>query len=296
MIHSMTGYSSTQGQLDPWRWSFELRSVNGRGLDLRIRVPDWIEGLEPAIRAALGKAVARGNVSCSIRVSREAEDGALQLNAARLDAVLAALSEAETRAMDAGLSLAPSTAADVVALRGVLEQGGGDEDTSPLKAELLAALPDAIDAFNASRAQEGKALGDLLAAQLDEIASLTETAADMLAKRKDDMADNLRRNVERLLSTNADMDEARIAQELAVLAVKTDVTEEIDRLRTHVAAAREHLATGGAVGRKLDFLMQEFNREANTLCSKAQMAALTETGLQMKVVIDQMREQVQNVE
>jgi uncharacterized protein (TIGR00255 family) len=296
MIHSMTGYASGQGAAAGYRWSWELRSVNGRGLDIRLRVPDWIEGLEASLRAALIKIATRGSITLNLRVQREGGDGRVQLNAAQLDLVLAAMAEVEARAKTAGVTLAPSTAAEIVSQRGVMEPVAETDDTAAIKAALEAELPALLDDFTEMRATEGTALRKVLESQLDQVAELTENAAGLLDRRREDAAETLRSNLEKVMQGVGDADPARVAQELAILAVKSDVTEEIDRLRAHVIAARDLLQGGGAVGRKLDFLMQEFNREANTLCSKAQMKALTEQGLALKVVIDQMREQVQNVE
>ncbi len=295
-IHSMTAFAGGSGAQGPHRWTSELRSVNGKGLDLRVRVPDWITGLEASTRALVAGPLARGNVTLNIRVTREDSAGAAQVNAGQLQAVLGALGEIEQQAMDLGLSLAPSTATDIAGLRGVLEQGVQEDDSAPLKAALEADVTALIEAFVAMRAQEGAALAEVLEGQLTEIAALTAEAAALAEARKDEMAATLRRNLARVLDSASDMDEGRIAQELALLAVKADITEEIDRLGAHVDAARALLAEGGPVGRKLDFLMQEFNREANTLCSKAQNTDLTRVGLALKALIDQMREQVQNVE
>jgi uncharacterized protein (TIGR00255 family) len=296
MIQSMTGYAAGQGSGLGYRWSWELRSVNGRGLDLRLRVPDWIEGLEPSIRKVLSGAAARGNVSLSLRVNREDTTSVLRVNTSQLDQVLSAMAEIEQAAMDKGVTLKDASAADILSQRGVLDQGADSEDTAPLKAALEAELPGLIMAFSEMRQNEGAALRHILAQQLDEVDTLTKDAQSVLAKRQDDVAETLKKNLARVMDGVADMDEARVAQELALIAVKSDITEELDRLSAHVDAARALLDDGGAVGRKLDFLMQEFNREANTLCSKAQMKELTEKGLAMKVVVDQMREQVQNVE
>ncbi|WP_246035859.1 YicC/YloC family endoribonuclease [Aliishimia ponticola] len=292
----MTGYASGQGAAEGYRWSWELRSVNGRGLDLRLRAPDWIDGLEAALRAHLTKAVTRGNVTLSLRVQRETGETAVRLNTALVDQLLAAMQDVEARAKATGVTLTPPTSADIVGLRGVLDSGSESDDTSALKAALMAEFAPLVDDFNAMRASEGAALRHVLARQLHEVAELVGKASALLDTRQADIDAQFRRNMARILQDTENLDEGRVAQELAVLAVKTDITEEIDRLRAHVAAALELLETGGAVGRKLDFLMQEFNREANTLCSKAQMSALTELGLALKVVVDQMREQVQNVE
>tara|TARA_R110002049_G_scaffold23545_7_gene83546 strand:+ start:35448 stop:36338 length:891 start_codon:yes stop_codon:yes gene_type:complete len=296
MIRSMTGFASASGAMAPYSWGWELRSVNGKGQDLRLRVPDWIDGLETALRKQLGAGTARGNITCNLRISRDEGGGAVQVNTDQLDLLLDALHTIEARAMDAGVSLAPSKATDIVTMRGILEQGEVDEDSSALAATLLAEFPSVLDDFNDMRVREGAALARVMQAQLTEIEALSAQAASLAVARKDEMAANLRRNLARVMDNAEGADPARVAQELALIAVKSDVTEEIDRLAAHVAAARALIAQGGAVGRKLDFLMQEFNREANTLCSKAQNTELTNVGLALKAVIDQMREQVQNVE
>ena len=296
MIRSMTGFASAKGAHAPFSWGWELRSVNSKGLDLRIRVPDWISGLEAGLRTQLGKSVSRGSVTLSLRVAREDTGADLVLNRAALEAVLNALADVEQDALDRGITLAPSTGSQVLALRGVMEAGSDDTDTAPLAKAMLAEAEDLIAAFVAMRAEEGKALEGILADQLAQIATLTEEAATLAEARKDDMAANLHANLARVMENVDGPDPQRVAQELALIAVKSDVTEEIDRLRAHVDAARALLADGGTVGRKLDFLMQEFNRETNTLCSKAQSTDLTTVGLSLKAVIDQMREQVQNVE
>ena len=296
MIRSMTGFASGNGALAPHSWGWEVRSVNGKGLDLRLRVPDWVDGLEAGLRKQLGDAVARGNVTCNLRIARDENTGGLTVNAAQLDTVLDALHQIEARAMDAGVSLAPSKATDIVTMRGVLEQANTVDDVATLAKTLLAEFAAVLADFNAMRASEGAALEIVLQAQLTEVETLTTQAAAMAQDRKAEMAQTLQRNLARVLENSDGVDADRLAQELALIAVKSDVTEEIDRLHAHIGAARELLVQGGPVGRKLDFLMQEFNREANTLCSKAQNTELTRVGLALKAVIDQMREQVQNVE
>ena len=295
---SMTGFAARRGAGVGYSWVWDLRSVNGKGLDLRLRVPDWIEGLEAGVRADLQKAVARGNVSLTLKVSQDEgrEVSAFRLNDATLAAALAALAKVEATAMETGLTLAQPNAADVLALRGVIDATAQDTDTTPLRQALLADLPALLADFAAMRGAEGQALAAVLTAQLDRIASLTDDALRETQARGITQADTLRDSLARILGATDAVDETRLAQELAVLAVKTDVTEELDRLTAHVAAARTHVADPASVGRKLDFLMQEFMREANTLCSKAQSLALTRIGLDLKTVIDQMREQVQNVE
>lgn len=299
MTISMTGFAARKGQGAGHSWAWDIRSVNGKGLDLRLRVPDWIDGLELALRGELGRALQRGNVSLTLKVARDGlGDGGdgLRVNQPALSAVLAALGEVEAAAMAAGVTLAQATAADVLAVRGVLDASAVEADTAPLRASLMADLPALLAEFAQMRAAEGAALNTVIAGQLDQIARLTAEAATEAASRRDAAASALREALARVLANAEGVDESRVAQELALIAVKNDVQEELDRLAAHVTAARALLDESGPVGRKFDFLMQEFMREANTLCSKAQALALTRIELDLKTVIDQMREQVQNVE
>ncbi|WP_374393970.1 YicC/YloC family endoribonuclease [Tabrizicola sp.] len=295
---SMTGFAARRGAGAGYTWVWDLRSVNGKGLDLRLRVPDWVDGLEPTIRAELQKAATRGNLSLTLKVTQDEtrDASSYRLNEAALAAALSALSRVEGAAMDAGVTLRQPTAADVLTLRGVIDAATQETDTAPLRAALLADLPGLLADFAAMRAAEGRALATVLGGQLDRIATLTAEAGRETAARAATQADSLRDGLARILAATDAVDPSRLAQELALLAVKTDVTEELDRLSAHVTAARVLVADPAPAGRKLDFLMQEFMREANTLCSKAQSLALTRIGLDLKTVIDQMREQVQNVE
>lgn len=297
MTISMTGFAARRGAALGYAWTWDIRSVNGKGLDLRLRVPDWIDGLEIALRAELQKALGRGNVSLTLRVSRE-EGAALppRVSLPALEAALAALASVEQAAMAAGVTLAQPTGADVLSMRGVMESTAGDEDTSGLRAALLADLPALIADFRAMRAAEGRALQGVIGAQVETIARLVAAAGVAAEARRPRAADAMREALARLSVHAEAMDDARVAQELALLAVKADVTEELDRLGAHIAAARGLLEDPAPVGRKFDFLMQEFLREANTLLSKSQDRELTRIGLDLKTVIDQMREQVQNVE
>jgi uncharacterized protein (TIGR00255 family) len=215
--------------------------------------------------------------------------------------MLAALVRVQAAAKARGLSLAPVSAADILTLRGVLDAGAADAPHAESQAgaqavALLADLPALVADFDTMRRHEGAALAALIAAQVDRVTSLTDAAEAALGPRHERMRATLAEAVARLSPLAATADPARLEQELAILATKSDVTEELDRLRAHVEAARALLGQGGPVGRKLDFLTQEFNREANTLCAKSQSPALTRIGLDLKAVIDQMREQVQNVE
>lgn len=289
-LASMTAFASAEGAAEGAAWTWDLRAVNGRGLDLRLRLPEGLAGLEQPLRAALQKALARGNVSLGLRLTRTAP-GAGQLSQDALDAALAMIAEVEARANGA---LTHSTAVDVLNMRGVMDATAAGALPGP---EIFMAEAQAlIEAFVDMRRTEGASLAAIMSAQLDRIATLTDAAMEAAHARTQTQGARLKTQIASLLEATDAVEEARLAQELAMLAVKGDVTEEIDRLRAHVGAARDLIAAGGPVGRKLDFLMQEFNREANTLCAKSSDSALTAIGLDLKLSIDQMREQVQNVE
>lgn len=297
---SMTAFASRRGQgqgaLAGHSWAWEMRGVNGKGLDLRLRLPDWVEGLEAAIRQELARRLARGNVTLNLRLTRETGGEGLRLNPAGLAVALGALAAVETAATAAGVATTAPTTTEVLGLRGVVETTNGDGDTAPLLAVLLADFRALLDAFVAMRAAEGAALVAVLGGQLDTVTDLLAAARAAAAARAPRAELALNEAMRRVLGA-VEVDPARVAQELALLAVKADVTEELDRLDAHVVAARALLAGGGGpVGRKFDFLAQEFNREANTLCAKAGDIELTRIGLDLKHTIDQLREQVQNLE
>jgi uncharacterized protein (TIGR00255 family) len=295
----MTAFASQQGSADAvtgdTSWTWEVRSVNGRGLDVKLGLPDGTLGLEAVVRSNVGNYIARGNVTIGLRLNRAQIDGALQIDPARMDMILSALDAVQERALEKGVTLGQPTAADVLAQRGVLvaaQVKNSAEFLDPLTADLHMALC----ALKAMREAEGAALMTVLTDQVDQIADLTAQAVVAAKARIDVTKSNMAAALARVMDDATGADPDRVAQELALIAVKADITEEIDRLGAHVKAARDLLADGGPVGRKLDFLTQEFNREANTLCAKAQDVALTQIGLALKAVIDQMREQVQNVE
>ncbi len=296
MTISMTGFASRQGAFERYSWTWDLRSVNGRSLDLRLRMPDWIEGLEPLVRSRLQKALSRGSVQVSLRVTATQDSASGSLSEEALQAALDMLTTTEAAAKGKGLELRPSSAAEVLGLRGVLDGPLRDTDTTALRKALEADLDPLIADLQAMRRREGAALRETLLGQLATVEDLHAKASDAVASRAETAAQNLRTQVERVLEQTDTIDEGRLAQEIAILAVKADVTEELDRLVAHIEAARDLLDSDAPQGRKLDFLIQEFNREANTLCSKAGSHPLTAVGLDLKATIDQMREQVQNVE
>ncbi|WP_349537336.1 YicC/YloC family endoribonuclease [Sagittula sp. NFXS13] len=296
MRQSMTGFASAQGSGLGLSWQWELRGVNGKGLDVRLRLPDWVDGLEPLVRAETTKSLTRGNIQIGLKLTSDGAEGTVRIDEGQLSAVLQAMTRIEEEAMQRGLSLAPSTAADVVALRGMLTTEAADVDQDDLRKRLMEDFHSALKSFIEMRLAEGAALSDILNRQLTGIEALVGQAAAAIAARSGAQAERMRGQLARVMENIDGIEEARIAQELAMIAVKSDVTEEIDRLTAHFAAARGLLAQTGPVGRKLDFLCQEFNREANTLCAKSGDAELTRIGLDLKTLIDQMREQIQNVE
>ncbi len=293
----MTAFASRTGSAGPDTWSWEMRGVNARGLDLRLKLPEGIEGLEVAVRAALSARLGRGNVSLTLRMNRDEGGEALDLDEAQLDRVLRALERVQERAGARGVTLAPPTASDLLSLRGVIAFSKAMPGQDP---NLVKALTDDLDLllddFVAMRRAEGKALHAIILDQLKQIDTGSQAAAAALEAHRPAARVNLRTAMQRVMDDVIDIEEGRVAQELALMAVKFDVTEEIDRLQAHVGAARLLLEDPKPAGRRLDFLAQEFNREANTLCSKAQSEALTRIGLDLKATIDQMREQIQNVE
>ncbi|SMX31241.1 YicC/YloC family endoribonuclease [Octadecabacter ascidiaceicola] len=295
----MTAFATQQGnstsEAGDTTWVWEVRSVNGRGLDVKIRLPDGTPGLETAVRKAAAEYVSRGNVTIGLRLQRAQADGTLEIDPERLDLILKALDTVQDRAFDIGVTLGQPTAADVLAQRGVLVNGQV-VDSADLLEPLTADLHVALGALKVMREAEGAALLKVLTEQVDQIEKLTAQSVNAAKNRTEAVKTQLKDALTRVMDGATGADPDRVAQELALLSVKSDITEEIDRLGAHIKAARELLSQGGPVGRKLDFLTQEFNREANTLCSKAQDVTLTQIGLALKAVIDQMREQVQNVE
>jgi len=296
MIYSMTGYASATGELNGFTWVWDLRSVNARGLDIRLRLPDGLDGVEDTLRKALKQKIARGNVSVTLRVSHPEDDGQYAVNPERLGQAISHLLAISTEAEMRGLAVTPVSPADIAQLRGVIEVRAADADSrAPLIEALKEQIPSLVDAFVAARQDEGQALSEILSGQVDQVEVLVRQSEALLDERSQAQADALRTALARVMDAVEGTDEDRVAQELALIAVKTDVREELDRLRAHLDSGRQLLKQPPA-GRKLDFLMQEFMREANTLCSKSATIDLTRVGLGLKATIEQLREQVQNVE
>jgi len=293
-ISSMTGYARQEGGDGLLTWSWEIKSVNGRSLDVRSRIYAGYDALEPIARKMVQKFCTRGNVQISMTVNRGKLPRKLRLNREALDQVVAMV-----QSLESDVRAEPPRLDGLLAFPGVLETSEEEETKEQLDTRMAAMEEDlglALEALAAMRRSEGARLHTLAAGQLDDIARLSEAAAACAATQPEALRARLQKQVEDLLQASPALPEERLAQEAALLASKADIREELDRLRAHVAAARELVAEGGAIGRRLDFLCQEFNREANTLCSKSSDVALTRIGLDLKAVIDQLREQVQNIE
>ena len=289
----MTGFARASGSDGAAGWSWEVKSVNGRSLDIRCRLPQGLERLDPAVRSAVSARLRRGNVTVGLRLSQAPEAAALRVNRAWLDELIALAAEYRDRD-----DIAPPRFDGMLGLRGVIETAESADDAEGVQDDgaMLETLDVALAELVRERQAEGAALAAALTDRIEEIAALTRQAEALAPARQEALGARLREQVAALVGAGSPASEDRLATELALLTIKIDVTEEIDRLKSHCATAARHLEEEGAVGRKLDFLAQEFNREANTLCSKASDSALTEVGLALKAAIDQFREQAQNVE
>ncbi len=291
----MTGFARAGAEALGRTATWEVRSVNGRGLDVRLRTPPGFDRLENEIRARAAKRFDRGNVSLNLTLETPASAPRLQINRAALDQVIALIGELSGR-----LDAAAPRLDGLLGVRGVIETVAetplADDEQAKIDAAILSSLDKALDGLAAARRDEGRALLAILDATLAEIATLTAEAAANAATQPAAIKARLESQIADLLGAQNAIAPDRLAHEAALLAVKADVREELDRLRAHIGQARELFAKGGAVGRKLDFLSQEFNREANTLCSKSSDIALTRIGLALKTAIDRLREQAANVE
>ena len=292
-LASMTGYARVAGRVPGASFACEVKSVNGRGLDIRLRLAPGLDALEGDIRQLVSKTFSRGSITFNLSVDRDGSGGEVVVNQQALQTVLAAIAELSGRVEAAKPSLD-----GILALRGVLEQRDhplSPDDEEQLTAAILDGAKRALVQLAAARKHEGDQIAVVLLGQLDQIAALVARAENHPSRSRETILQRLRQQVAAIASDVA-MSEERLAQEALLLATKADIREELDRLGAHIDSARQLINGGGAVGRRLDFLAQEFNREANTLCSKANAVELTAIGLDLKATIDQLREQVQNIE
>ncbi|MGA8612104.1 MAG: YicC/YloC family endoribonuclease [Xanthobacteraceae bacterium] len=293
-LSSMTGFARTHGVCGSYAWAWEIKSVNGKGLDLRLRLPAGWDAIESAVRSRAAETLSRGSIQAGLTVDRSGAAPAVHVNTAVLDAVLTAARQVARR-----IEASPPTLDGLLSLKGVLEISDAEEseeEKHDAEAVVTAGFADAIAALAEMRRHEGAALARVLAARLGEIAALAQRAELVPGRQPEAIRARLAEHVATLLAQSDRFDPDRLHQEAILIATKADVREELDRLAAHVAQAQSLIEQGGAIGRRLDFLSQELNREANTLCAKANDVELTNIGLELKAAVEQFREQVQNVE
>lgn len=298
-INSMTGFARSEGVAlnGALSWVWELRSVNGKGLDVRLRFPPGLEGIEAPARKAAASKIARGNVKLNLTATMAGSGSGFRVNEDFLDELIEL---AKRKAGDNASEIGPANLDGLISAKGVVEAADpepkSEEDRQACIDALLEGLEQAIGSLVEARAGEGAHLATLLSSQLDQMEALTSQATSNAATQPGALKLRVKTQVEALLDASDSLSEDRLAQEAALLATKADVREELDRLTAHIAQGRELMEKGSPCGRRLEFLSQEFNREANTLCSKSSDAGLTAIGLEIKAVIDQFREQIQNIE
>jgi uncharacterized protein (TIGR00255 family) len=293
-LSSMTGFARGHGVAGPYAWSWEIKSVNAKGLDLRLRLPPGWDAIELPARKNATEKLSRGTVYANLTVERKGVQPTVKVNEPVLNAVLATL-----KSLDGRVEAAKPTMDGILALKGVMEiteEDEREEDRAAAEKAIVAGFDKLLADLIAMRREEGATLGRLLTARLDEIAALAARAEGAPGRKPEAIKARLKEQVDTLLSASTRFDSDRLHQEAIMLATKADIREELDRLDSHVAQVRKMLADGGPVGRRLDFLAQELNRESNTLTAKANDLDLSNIGLELKGVVEQFREQVQNLE
>ena len=293
-LSSMTGFSRSQGTSGPTTFEWELKSVNAKGFDMRMRLPPGFDEIEAVARKRAGEHLSRGTVYANLTVKRANAASVVRVNEDVLNAILRIASDVAGK-IDA---VAPSIDG-LLAIKGVIEvvESEADEaEDTPAKAAVTQSFDEALRSLIAMRKREGETLGLILNQRMDEIESLMKRAEAAPGRKPDAIRARLGEQIAALLETSDRFDADRLHQEAVMIAAKADIREELDRIASHIAQAREMIGKGGAVGRRLDFLAQEFNREVNTCCSKSNDLELTNVGLEMKTIVEQFREQVQNLE
>jgi uncharacterized protein (TIGR00255 family) len=293
-LSSMTGFARGHGVSGAYAWAWELKSVNAKGLEVRLRLPPGWDAVETPVRAQAAEALSRGTVYGNLTVNREGVAPLVKVNEAVLAGVLATLRDLASR-----IEAAPPTLDGILSLRGVVEvfdQDESEQERQAAEAAVIAGFRQVLAGLGDMRRREGETLGRLLLARLEEISKLAARAEAVPGRQPEAIKARLAEQVATLLASSDRFDRDRLHQEAILLATKADIREELDRLASHVEQARKLVQQGGAVGRRLDFLAQELNRESNTLCAKSNDVELTNIGLELKSVVEQFREQVQNLE
>jgi uncharacterized protein (TIGR00255 family) len=293
-LSSMTGFARGHGVSGSYGWAWEIKSVNGKGLDVRLRLPSGWDAIDSPVRARVAERLARGSVQATLTVERSGVTPVVRINAAVLEAIVTTVRQLAPR-----LEAAPPSLDGLLSLKGVMEVSDApesEEDRLRAEAAATSGFAEVLGALSEMREREGAALGRVLTLRLGEIAALADRAEHAPGRRPEAIRVRLAEQIAALVAQSDRFDPDRLHQEAILIATKADVREELDRLAAHVAQARRLIDQGGAVGRRLDFLAQELNREANTLCAKANDVELTNIGLELKAAVEQFREQVQNVE
>jgi len=293
-LSSMTGFARSHGACGTYAWAWELKSVNSRGLDVRLRLPPGWDAVDAPVRALISEVLVRGTVYANLTVIREGLSPVVRVNEPVLEALLSTIAGLGHR-----IDAAPPSLDGILSLKGVVEvidQAESEDERQAAEAAVVAGSRQALSGLTEMRRTEGAALAKVLSQRLEEIASLTARAETAPGRRPEAIKARLAEQVATLLAASDRFDADRLHQEAILLATKADVREELDRLVSHIAQARKLIKQDGAVGRRLDFLAQEFNREANTVCAKSNDVELTTIGLELKSIVEQFREQVQNLE
>ena len=294
VLSSMTGFARGHGVSGSYAWAWEIKSVNGKGLDIRLRLPPGWDAIEASVRARAAERLARGSIQATLTVERSGVAPVVRINAPVLDAILTTLRELASR-----VEASPPSLDGLLSLKGVMdvsELAENEGERRDAETAAIAGFVQVIAALSEMRQREGAALVRILKTRLEQIEALIGRAENAPGRRVEAIRARLAEQVATLLAQSDRFDPDRLHQEAILLATKADVREELDRLAAHIAQAQQLIDGGGAVGRRLDFLAQEFNREANTLCAKANDVELTNIGLELKAAVEQFREQVQNVE
>jgi uncharacterized protein (TIGR00255 family) len=293
-LSSMTGFARGHGVCGSYAWSWEIKSVNAKGLDIRLRLPPGWDAVEVPARKTANEKLSRGTVYANLTVERKGIAPTVKVNEPVLNAVLATL-----KSLSGKVDAQKPTLDGILALKGVIEvteEDEREEDRRAAELAILAGFDKLLADLIAMRREEGATLGRLLSARLDEIEALAARAEKAPGRKPEAIKARLAEQVATLLAASQRFDSDRLHQEAILIASRADIREELDRLASHVEQVRKMIADGGPIGRRLDFLAQELNRESNTLTAKANDTELTNIGLELKSTVEQFREQVQNLE
>ena len=294
----MTGYASGSVQANSVLLDFEIKSVNSKNLDLKIFLPEYLSVFENELRQIVLKKISRGSVFLKIKLNQQTEyQNNYVLNDKVLQNVFEKIENIERICDEKNIPLEPLKALDFLAVKGVWEENkNSSTNVDDIKKIVLDKIEELVVSLLQTRKKEGQGLHSILSEKLSSLTELRKAAEKTLPARTNHLKKNFKSTIDGIISETSKIDENKVEQEIAIIAIKLDITEELDRLKVHIESMQDLLSSSGVVGKKLDFLSQELNREVNTICSKSQYSDLTKVGIEMKTVVDQFREQIQNVE